>query len=329
MSEKITQSWIDNIYTQLTTTLANSTHNITSGITDPNIAVGDKILATGTKSINNLIDSIKGLESNFYLQNYADCFTNDETLSSVAQNNKINETTKDQIDSFVNDILDICAHVVTSNPGSSGCTDYINNYREATGCTNCGYFPASGFNHCPYQICTDYGVCSYDPPSGNNNCGFSAASCGKGYENVGNRVGSGCTNANTGTTDTVIARYSNACNAYMNISGFTQRFTPTHGNNFSVSGFNTESNCGFSAGGCIIDNSFSPGSSSFTTNCGFTTGTYHSNFSPCTNFSHDSYRAATGCTDYTNNYIPCPTINTNYRVKISSGTTTTYGNFTV
>lgn len=76
----ISKNWINEVYISLTDTLANTDHKISSGITKKTFSAGEKITAD---SLNALVSSISGLSSNYFLKNYATCFTDNEALNNV------------------------------------------------------------------------------------------------------------------------------------------------------------------------------------------------------------------------------------------------------
>lgn len=130
MSSKLQSDWINQVYTDLTDTLANDDHKITSGITKKIYSSTSKITA---QSVNDLITSIKSLSDNNFIKKYADCFKNEETLTTPTTKAPIKETTKNEIDNYMEDILKICGNTIATTTGNNNCGD---NFFES-GCNFC------------------------------------------------------------------------------------------------------------------------------------------------------------------------------------------------
>ena len=224
----VLQEWINNIYTNLTDTLADSSHNINSGITKK---VYDKELITAN-SINTLIESIKSLSNNVYMSNYADCFINNEKLDNVAYGNLIQSTTKTQIDNYVEDILNICQNQVSTITPASGNTNYVNSF-SASGNTNyVNNFSASGFT----DYVNNFRASGFTNYINNFSAGFSKRAYG-GFVNNRNFFRSGFSN----NTFFLSSAHSNMSQTS---SGFSR-----DGNTFRTSGFSRNGN-NFRTSGC-------------------------------------------------------------------------------
>lgn len=210
MSEKITADWLNQIYVDLTDTLANSDHNITSGITKVSVAAGDKLLAS---TVNTLIDNIKSLQNNSFIKSYADAFKNGEALDSVTAGAKVASTTKEQIENYMTDILDICQNIITSQGGASGDTNNSNTFSAASGNTT--------------------NVTNFSPGGGVavNVTTFRAAT-GDGFNSTNFSPASGCTQRST---------------TFRAGSGFTNTSDNNRVNNFSAAGGNTNNSRTFRA----------------------------------------------------------------------------------
>lgn len=131
MSSKLQSDWINQTYTDLTDTLANDEHKIVSGITKKTFSPTSKVTA---QSISDLITSIKSLNNNNFIKNYADCFKNNEDLTIPTAKNPIKETTKTEIDNYMDDIMRICGNEITTNYPSTGFNQGDNNFHPARGC---------------------------------------------------------------------------------------------------------------------------------------------------------------------------------------------------
>ena len=299
MAIPVTKDWINTVYVNLTDTLANSEHNINSGITKK--TYGQEIMTDD--QINSLIDSIRSLSNNIYIKNYADCFKNSDPLDKVSTDTIIKGVTKTQIDNYIEDILDICQNQVQSTIAATGNTNHINNFSPASGCTNNGNNFRAGNSNVGYG--------SGNTNKGNNFVFFSTNSASKG---VGGRCAdffratrSGNTNQGNNFRRPTFATESNAGGG----SGNTNK-----GNNFrSASGFANNGNTFSGASGFTNKgNNFSPAS-------GFTNyGNTFSGSSGNTN-KGNNFRAASGFTNYGNNFRAART-RVDFKVRISGALVT-------
>ena len=337
MAFLLTKDWINTVYTNLTDTLANSEHNINSGITKKTF--GQEIITDD--QINILMNSIQALSNNTYIKNYADCFKNNDSLDTVNTDSVIKEVTKTQIDNYIEDILDICQNQVKTTIAATGNTNYSNNFSSAMGNTNKGnnFSEASG--------CTNYGnvliAATGDTNYGNNfSRAFFSQICGNNF-----REASGCANCgdnftftgynNVGKVNTASGKTNQGNNFYffatrsaskgVGGTGFTDNFkvvsggNTNKGNNFGLTGFSTETNARFS-GDTNKGNNFSPASgctnnsNTFYPASGFTN--YGNDFSGAF-FSQtcgDNFSAASGFTNYGNNFRAAST-RVDFKVRIS------------
>lgn len=325
MAIPVTKDWINTVYVNLTDTLANSEHNINSGITKK--TYGQEIMTDD--QINSLIDSIRSLSNNIYIKNYADCFKNSDPLDKVSTDTIIKGVTKTQIDNYIEDILDICQNQVQSTIAATGNTNHINNFSPASGCTDKGnnFSPASG--------CTNYGN-NFSPASGctNNGNNFRA-----GNSNVGH--GSGNTNKGNNfvffSTNSASKGVGGRCADFFRA---TRSGNTNQGNNFRRPTFATESNAGGGSGNTNKGNNFRSASgfanngNTFSGASGFTNK--GNNFSPASGFTNygntfsgssgntnkgNNFRAASGFTNYGNNFRAART-RVDFKVRISGALVT-------
>lgn len=225
---QLKKEWFEDAYISLTDTLNDSSHKISSGISkvSPSSIIKDE-------EINGLINSIKSLSSNFYLKNYADCFINEKTLDNINEDEIIKIATKNQIDEYITDILNICGNVTQEEQAASGCTKCTTTFRAASNGTT--FTAARNGNNFTTSNGTTFRAATR---TGNSNTG--TVTNGTTF-----RAGSGCTNRNANSN---FSKGDSSCSETC-----TQQ-----GNNFragsgctNTSGFATESNCGFTAAsGC-------------------------------------------------------------------------------